>query len=243
MDRNDVEKARNAEREAGSEETSDFRLPTSDLANLEAMFSSLAPRAAGIDRDRLMFLAGQAAALPLPLGEGRGKGETSSSLPLPLGEGRGEGEALFGMAPAHTASSPDSAALALILSQREKGPNGRWAWPAAFSAMTALAASLLIMLVNRPEPRVIERIVRVPVERAAEIPVPQLAGQDERALESEPAFSPARRQTAYGESYLHSRDQVLAFGLDSWMRTVPPSTASSAEPPASYRELRESLLQ
>jgi hypothetical protein len=109
--------------------------------------------------------------------------------------------------------------------------------------MTAVAASLLIMLVNRPEPTVIERIVRVPVERAAEIPEPQLAGQGERALESEPAFSPARPRAAFGESYLHARDQVLAFGLDSWASTVPPSTASSAEPPASYRELRESLLQ
>jgi hypothetical protein len=226
MDRDDVEKARNAEREAGSEENSNLQPPTSDLANLEAMLSSLAPRAAGIDRDRLMFLAGQA-----------------SALPLPMGQGRGEGEAMRGAASAQTAHSPDSTALTLTLSQRERGQRGRWAWPAAFSAMTALAASLLVMLVNRPGPQVVERIVRVPVERPAAVADSPHIERDQPTLETGLASSPARRYAAFGESYLHARDQVLAFGLDSWMRSNPSAAASSSEPPASYRELRESLLQ
>ncbi|HEV7226141.1 MAG TPA: hypothetical protein VGN42_25765 [Pirellulales bacterium] len=191
MDRDEMRKERNAqsgtrnEQEARSEEHSDLRPPTSDSASFEALLSSLVPRATGIDRDRLMFLAGQ----------------------------------------------------------RERGQRGRWAWPAAFSAMTALAASLLIALVARPGPQVVERIVRVPVEQPAAVVDLQPAERDPPVLESGLAFSPARPDTAFGESYLHARDQVLAFGLDSWMSSNPSAAASSSEPPASYRELRESLLQ
>ena len=243
MDRDDVEKARHAQRGAGSEKTSDFRPPTSDLANLEAMLSSLAPRAAGIDRDRLMFLAGQASALPPPMGQGRGEGEAPSSLPLPLGEGRGEGEAMRGAASAQTTHSPDSAALTLTLSQRERGQRGRWAWPAAFSAMTALAASLLVVLVNRPEPRVIERIVRVPGERPMAVADSPHIERDQPTLETGLASSPARPYAAFGESYLHARDQVLAFGLDSWVHAEPTPTSSDETTPSSYRHLRQSLLQ
>ena len=38
---------------------------------------------------------------------------------------------------------------------------GRWAWPALSTAMTALAGARLVLLVHRPEPRVVERIVYV----------------------------------------------------------------------------------
>lgn len=38
----------------------------------------------------------------------------------------------------------------------------RWAWPTAFAGMTAIAAGLLVMVLARPEPGVVERIVYVP---------------------------------------------------------------------------------
>ena len=50
---------------------------------------------------------------------------------------------------------------------RRDGP-GRWAWPTAFVAMTALAASLLAVLLFRPESAVAERIVYVPIQSVPE---------------------------------------------------------------------------
>ena len=192
-------------------------------SEFEQALSSLVPRAARLDRDRLMFLAGQAALLPLPLGEGRGVG---------LGKGQEHGEKSCG-----------SAALTLTLSQRERGPERRWGWPAAFSAMTAVAATLLVMVVNRPAPRVIERIVRVPIDAPPVVAAAPLAEREKSEIESERPLPPARSPASFGETYLHARNQVLAFGLDSWMQTKPALAAASDDAPTSYRELRDSLLQ
>ena len=154
MHQDDVKKRRNAERGMRDEnqgadggERSEFQIPNSEF---EQSLSSLAPRAARLDRDRLMFLAGQASGGRQP--------------------------------PVVMASSPAS----------------RWSWPAAFSAMTALAASLLVMLLNRPEPQVIERIVRVPAAASPAIRRP--AELDRQASESDPPLSPAPSRPASGES-------------------------------------------
>jgi len=219
----DLTGARHAERGTRSGESSDFRLPTSERAPLEAMLSSLAPRAAQFERDRLMFLAGQASVLPLPLGEGRGEG--------------------FGKGPEQGEESCGGAALTLTLSQRETGPERRWAWPAAFSAMTAVAATLLVMVVNRPEPRVIERIVRVPIDAPSVVAAAPLAEREHSEIESERPLPAPRSPASFGETYLHARNQVLAFGLDSWMQTKPALAAASDGAPATYRKLRDSLLQ
>jgi hypothetical protein len=45
---------------------------------------------------------------------------------------------------------------------RQRTSFQRWAWPASFGAMTAVAGSLLVLLLVRPEPQVIERLVYVP---------------------------------------------------------------------------------
>jgi hypothetical protein len=208
MDQDDVKKRRNAERGMRDEnqgadggERSEFRIPNSEF---EQSLSSLAPRAARLDRDRLMFLAGQATR-----------------------------QASGGRQP------PDDLDRRVA---RADSPASRWGWPAAFSAMTALAASLLIMLVNRPEPQVIERIVRVPAAASPAI-ASRSAELGRQAIESEPPFSPAPGRPAFGESYLHARDQVLAFGLDSWMQSNPSRSSTAESAPTSYRELREKLFE
>jgi len=75
-----------------------------DLTPFETALAALAPRVEGFDRERLIFLAGQASAL-----RERGAGVS---------------------------------------------PAARWAWPAAFSAMTAVAAALLAMLCIRGQPEI-----------------------------------------------------------------------------------------
>jgi hypothetical protein len=102
-----------------------------DLKALEAKIAALRPRTDRLDRDRLVFLAGQASTR--------------------------------GVAPISYA---------------------RWGWPVSFSAMTALAASLLLMLITRPEPRVVERVVRVPVtvEPAGDRPASMMAATGSTAV-------------------------------------------------------------
>jgi hypothetical protein len=80
---------------------------SSELTPFEASLAGLKPRVEGFDRERLIFLAGQASVL----------------------RERGDTPAVKGTAP-------------FLL--------GRWGWPAAFSAMTAIAATLLVMVCTRP---------------------------------------------------------------------------------------------
>jgi len=103
----------------------------------------------------------------------------------------------------------------------------RWAWPAAFSTMTAVAVMLLAMLVVPSEKKTTNG-------RQAEVwsaggNVPQ----------------PAPVSNANEMPYSALRDQVLRDGVDSWK---PPessvvTTASPMEAPLSYREQLDRLLK
>lgn len=162
---------------------------TPDLRAFEAALAALAPKAAALDRDRLMYEAGRA------------------SLATP-----------------HVA------------------PRGGWAWPAAFSAMSAVAASLLLALVLRP-PTVVERMVR----RAATATVAETQQRDEPAIgegslvQAGGALTAQRtdaraHQPAPEPSYLDLRDRVLAMGIDTWQ---PPARViqTESQPQPTYREL------
>jgi hypothetical protein len=186
-----------------------------DLKALEAALAALVPRGDRLQRDRLMFLAGRAAA-----------------------------------------SRPGAAV------------SRRWAWPAAFSAMTAVAASLLVMLVTRPGPQIVERIVEVPAES---ILGGGQGGSEARSLAagekpgySLPEFAPGKRSNgmalAYGPLAV-LRSPEMSGRLDgapeaAWLdevfapsagsRSAPaqlPATQPSPETPVPYGELRERLLE
>ena len=195
--RNEIEGARNDDGAA-------FRIPRSEF---EQALCSLAPRAARLDRDRLMFLAGQATA-----------GQASQERELPV---------------------ESDHRLDVV-----RSPRARWGWPAAFSAMTAVAAALLVALLNRPAPQIIERIVRVPVEvPRTVVDATDAPEQADRFVVDAARTERAERWPAADDSYLHLRDRALALGIDSWLDAAPPPTPASVEAAASYRELRDSLLQ
>lgn len=199
--------------------------PISDLAALEAALASLAPRADRLDRDRLMFLAGQA-----------------------------------------RAALPPSAASAGV------SPHLR-IWQAAFVAMTAVAASLLVTLVTQPGPQVVERLVPVAPEPNAprlipadhepaplpDGPEPVLVAGSNNGLESAPAWpwEPLlggrsdwrQRQLAHAGlsrvAYARLLDQAPEEGIRA---TIEPTGSGGRvptiePPPVSYRELLESLLK
>lgn len=130
--------------------------------------------------------------------------------------------------------------------------HGRWAWPAAFSAMSALAASLFLVLMLRP-PVVVERVVQAQVveeEREGEeatgrggdkvqdrsgLPrAVELARGDEEAKGRE--TDEVHHEETPGRSYLDLRDRVLAMGIETWQPLRSLAAAESPRP-ATSREL------
>ncbi len=140
----------------------------------------------------------------------------------------------------------------------------RWAWPAVSAGMTAAAATLLVMLLVRPEPRERIRIVEVQVParpadagptrdgrgRESDLPLPP--GSDAQplaeALVSYHAGLLPGSQWGASRSragYLEMCDWMLAQGADPWARPVTPPTAP-VEPgpgPLPYRRWLKNLLE
>jgi hypothetical protein len=192
--------------------------PISDLSALEAALASLTRRADGIDRDRVMFLVGQASAAPPPTARLR-------------------------------------------------------TWQAAFAAMSALAASLLVALVVQPGPQVVERFIPVGLKSDSPISVDKdhqpamlpdgatvaqvAAGND--GLESSPGWPwepfVLERSDRRGRYVAHAGWSRAAYAR--WLEPGPdngigatrePAGASShvptiEPPPASYRDLLDRLLK
>jgi hypothetical protein len=164
-----------------------------DADSLETQLGRLRPRTDRLDRDRLMFLAGQAVA---------------------------------------EASARRTAR--------------RWAWPAATGVMTAVAASLLAMLVLRGggsgEVRIADRPIPPPVEAPAAA-VAEAASPDTSAAATDSWFH------AFGAlpgppPYLRLRNELLAQGGDA-KAVAPAAHGGNSRPsaPRVYRELLEDMLE
>lgn len=191
------------------------------LNAFEAALAALRPRGDGLDREQLMFLAGQVSAQP---------GETHSG-----------GTRL-----------------------------DRWGWPAAFVAMTTVAASLLVTLAVRP-PRVVERIVAVPAaaspaaidrqeqyDRDSPREDRGMAVESRRAAEqpgdwmtffwaSFEDYPSASLAPTDASQYKRLRDLAVSRGLDAWPTPAALATAGSGDfprsRPACQRELLDELLE
>jgi hypothetical protein len=120
----------------------------------------------------------------------------------------------------------------------------RWAWPAAFSGMTVVAASLLLALVVRPGPQNVMTADRQNVS-------PSLASAVDKRADSIPWSAKgifSRRQLVSGSvesSYLDLRDQVIRDGVESWKSPVSAIaiTTNAKEKPQNCREQLDRLLQ
>jgi hypothetical protein len=114
----------------------------------------------------------------------------------------------------------------------------RWGWPAAFSAMTAVAAMLLTMLVFRAEPR--------PMAPASG-PAPEIAITQPGAGSLPDLDLPRSDATAGPATYSRLRDEILANGMDAaWQQKTPAGDSAVAAAvvtvPQSYHDLLNQAL-
>ncbi len=151
--------------------------PDPELTQVELALAGLKP-AAALDRDRLMFRAGQASV-----------------------------------------------------------PRRGWPWPAATATLLVLSVTLGGMLLKRPAPEVVVRVVSVPVP----VPVPQ-------SLPPAPSPSvepsvPATKASPAGDplEYAQMRKEVLRWGVDA-LSSRPPMVAVSW-PPSTVGSLMHEIEQ
>jgi hypothetical protein len=118
-----------------------------------------------------------------------------------------------------------------------------WAWPMAFSGMSAVAAALFVMLLVRSGPQT----ATPPGEPVLAMPSASVPGDQTNAASwSVPGYGLSRRSVSGSDDapYLDLRDQVLRYGVDSW--SLPASAVAAAkivDPPRSYREQLDRLLR
>lgn len=134
--------------------------------------------------------------------------------------------AAFQAALARLAPAPDGINIARLLFQagRLSAPRRSWLWPCATAASMLLAAALGYVLVLRPAPQSVERIVTVYVHPPAQ-PAPQT---EPAAPSSDETPIPSPPPIAGDGNYLQLRREVLANGLDA----LPPPTPWPAAAPA-----------
>lgn len=124
-----------------------------------------------------------------------------------------------------------------------RGPTAAWAWPASLAGMTAVAATLLVMLLARPEPSVVERIriVKMPVEpKGSAAPKDESPSAPHRVASKpgEPTASPPEDDPNWpsypGWASLRTRasdlerlDRMLAQDADPWARPMQASVTGA----------------
>jgi len=139
----------------------------------------------------------------------------------------------------------------------------RWAWPTATAAMSAVAATLLAMLLVRPMPPAGPQLVEQSVPARAKSPdhvhtaaAPAVDATPKAAANRQSEDAPAGETTALTwllpkieetpgiASYGRLRRQVLARGPEAWQPAPPTSASPRQRPPTpvSYRDLLDDLL-
>jgi hypothetical protein len=114
----------------------------------------------------------------------------------------------------------------------------RWSWPLAFSAMTAVAAALGLMLLNRPLPGTAPPLAAGTSPEIATAPPAKPDLVPDRPQEDTPSL----RTIA---AYPRLRDEILQQGVDAGMPDKVAATDATAAvgEPLPYRALLQQMLQ
>ncbi len=187
-----------------------------ELKDIEAALAGLSPRAARLDRDRLMFLAGRVSI------EG-------TSV---------EGAAGAGGATVRTDPGPPAIAPAV--------PDPGWIWKAATCVSAALSVVLAVLLFLRGDRPVEIRFVERPQRDVVAVTDQHIkvdntplaaAGPTAPAAESTGPSQPVGPRWAAPGSYLYIRDVALRYGIDAVQFPSRGGPAANV----TYGELMEQL--
>jgi hypothetical protein len=101
----------------------------------------------------------------------------------------------------------------------------RWLWPGAAAVLGLVAATLGVLVLVRPAPQPVERVIVVRVREPAppeSVPAPP-------AAKPEPALPVTVAATREPMNYAQLEKQILRWGLDGV--PAPPPPAAPSEPP------------
>jgi hypothetical protein len=201
------------------DEREDRRPIADELTPVEQVLAEVAPRPVQLDRDRLMFLAGQASALA-----SGGRHEKASGARQPTESG------------SDPARDQGTGKLSLP---------ARLLWPAATAALAATSLALAVALVLRPAPRVefvyIERPLEPqPAARQAAAQAARPAASN-HAADDRPSNIPSRIRSGSipANNYVRTRDVALRLGLDA---LGMPRGLGGGEAAPTYNGWRQNLL-
>jgi hypothetical protein len=132
----------------------------------------------------------------------------------------------------------------LFRAGQESAPRRGRLWPWATGVLAAVAAGLAALLVLRPEPKPVERIVYVPVKEEAPPVRPAVAPTP--APPQAPAETPADGAEHTRFSAFHLQREALRWGIDALPRGTGVPDAAGPErgpspPVPTYQQLRLSL--
>ena len=224
----------------------------------------MVPRTDRLDRERLMFLAGQQSALTEHIlcataglsssAEVLDNTSNFQSLPVPNKTLFTAGQASSGTLGQQSMTGKKVRLPDALLSAQSKRT---WAWPAAFAGMSVVAATFFVMLISRPGSGGIENIVQTSAPQAA----PEAAAQ-EMTDTSDYTEQPRKYFSYFDMAFLSGADnrktgevessysnavllrQILAKGVDSWKpsETGAIDGKSINTRPLTNRELMKQLL-
>lgn len=135
----------------------------------------------------------------------------------------------------------------------EKRLRRRWLWPSAFSAMSAVAATLLVLLLARGDANVAARTIVSPTDPSPVISTITIPASVEPTatptdfLRSNATYlTPSNTRDESGEvSYIALREKVLRDGVDALPRAPSVATVLSHVPsePLDCRSLLRQMLK
>jgi hypothetical protein len=186
------------------------------LAPVEQTLAGFAPAPPQLDRDRLMFLAGQASAMA-------SGGRQAPGADVPGDDRTGKRPPLRGGA---------------RLPTRQVQLSPRWLWPAATATFAATALALLVTLALRPAPQIVylDRIITIPPMETMAQPTTNIARSDAPGGERVVRMS---APDALQGNYLRTRDVALRLGLDAL--GISRGADNQVSPALTNRELLEGL--
>jgi hypothetical protein len=214
--------------------TTNNHQPNADaLDPVEQALASFSPASPQIDRDRLMFLAGQASVMDQESGvrsQRVGCRDVDAGGDALLSAGQDGAPSTQYSVLSTEYSSPTLHQGSAFFADRRR----YWFWPASTAVLAATSLALAAAIVMRPAPQPLVVIRDRPAPAVVVAPpaishIEPVASDAETTIERNTAHLPA-------DNYIRTREVALRMGLDA---LGAPATFSNRLAPPTYRELMQ----